>query len=303
MGNGTFHIVSESILREIERKKEMLVRHPDYCLLRNHKKQRALQTEALKHSVSLELEGYTTDSPEANRRKARERQRGERDIQLAFDWGIANYSLGHSFNDFLVFLETLGRKVEPYANRNGFRRDLENVRILGATWSPPNPKKILRELALFFSDNLHLLNPIEKGVHAHFHTARIHPFNDGNGRTTRLFQNILFQLGGYLPASINRSERIEYLNLIDRAVNSYVMKNSSLDSFVESSRERVIDAVIKGSLTEKERGYYHALGGVVVKSRMTLEQTEFYDFLALKVRDSMNAEAESLYGSFNSPKR
>lgn len=298
MGNGQFHIVSEAIIREIERKKQILDKHVAYDLLRSHKKRRALQTEALKHSVSLELEGYTTNTSEAARRKAHEKHRGEADIIQAFDWGILNYQEGEPVSP--QYIEELGKRVEPIANAKGFRRNGDNVRILGATWSPPRSEKLPRELALFYSDNSLIVNPVEKAVHAHFHVARIHPFNDGNGRTARLLQNIVLQKGGYLPAAISRSERGEYLALIDRAVDSYIIANGSLDYPMDAYREKVIDAVLKREgLTDKEKGYYAGLGEVILRARMTPQQTEFFNFLALKIRDTMNREAEKISGSYD----
>ena len=74
MGTGEFHLVSESVLREIDRKKERLEKLPTYHLDRSQKRQRILQQESAKHSVSLEFEGYTTSTAEETRKKAKEKK-------------------------------------------------------------------------------------------------------------------------------------------------------------------------------------------------------------------------------------
>ena len=52
-------------------------------------------------------------------------------------------------------------------------------------------------------------------LHAEF--ERIHPFNDGNGRTGRLVLNLLLVRYGYPPAVINKKDRNRYLDGLRRA--------------------------------------------------------------------------------------
>jgi fido (protein-threonine AMPylation protein) len=52
-------------------------------------------------------------------------------------------------------------------------------------------------------------------IHADF--ERIHPFNDGNGRTGRLVLNLLLVRHGYPPAVIHKKDRSRYLDGLRRA--------------------------------------------------------------------------------------
>jgi len=52
-------------------------------------------------------------------------------------------------------------------------------------------------------------------IHAEF--ERIHPFNDGNGRTGRLVLNLLLVRHGYPPAVIHKKDRSRYLDGLRRA--------------------------------------------------------------------------------------
>lgn len=50
-------------------------------------------------------------------------------------------------------------------------------------------------------------------THAEF--VRIHPFRDGNGRTSRLIMNYQLIKNGYLPVSIPVQDRSNYCKLLD----------------------------------------------------------------------------------------
>lgn len=75
MANNNFNLVNDCILREIKRKKELLTSNPHFHLNTCRRRKKALQKEAAKHSVSLEMEGYGTTNSEGRRLKAREQKR------------------------------------------------------------------------------------------------------------------------------------------------------------------------------------------------------------------------------------
>jgi len=65
-----------------------------------------------------------------------------------------------------------------------------------------------------FPENQHIIEDFA-ALHADF--ERIHPFNDGNGRTGRLILNLLLVRYGYPPAVINKADRGRYLDGLRRA--------------------------------------------------------------------------------------
>lgn len=59
------------------------------------------------------------------------------------------------------------------------------------------------------------LNPIEYAAWTHAEFVRIHPFIDGNGRTSRLLMNYQLMYAGFLPVSIAKEDRLEYYNALE----------------------------------------------------------------------------------------
>jgi Fic family protein len=52
---------------------------------------------------------------------------------------------------------------------------------------------------------------------AHYRLVAIHPFSDGNGRTTRLVMNVLLLRGGYPPVAVRPEDRKAYLDTLEHA--------------------------------------------------------------------------------------
>lgn len=93
-----------------------------------------------------------------------------------------------------------------------------DVAITGATHTPPTPNEMYKQLKFFYDDlkiNQEKLNPIEFAAWTHAEFVRIHPFIDGNGRTSRLIMNYQLMKNGFLPINIKVEDRLEYYNALD----------------------------------------------------------------------------------------
>lgn len=102
-------------------------------------------------------------------------------------------------------------------NAGRYRR--ENVTIKGATHIPPDYTK-LPELMEKLILNYHTWNryhPIIKAALLHGELVKIHPFVDGNGRTSRLIMNLDLMNSGYNPVIIKKEDRLKYYNALDKA--------------------------------------------------------------------------------------
>lgn len=284
-----FRLVNESILKEIDRKKKMLESVPDYHIHYSNGRKKNIQKEANKHSVSLELEMYDTNTSKGRKLKAREQNYCEKNLEIALNWALENYT-GEITDDFI---KKVGEKIDPRSNSRGYRSD--RVIVVGAQWSPPSPEKVEREMRYFAFENSCLENSIEKAIHAHFNLARIHPFSDGNGRTARLLQNIMLEHFGFLPATIRVSDRIEYLHLIDSAVASYKVAEGSFGEIEEYAYRELLRNLSEGLCSDKQQHFCRSTALKILNAKTTTEQHDFYNFIAFKIRDEFQQVWERIY--------
>lgn len=112
----------------------------------------------------------------------------------------------------------------------GIYRQVE-VRISGAGHRPPPPSEMYRQVKAFFADLPYKkdeLNSIELAAWMHAEFVRIHPFEDGNGRTSRMIMNYQLMAHGFLPISIAKENRLEYFE----ALEAYAVEQN-LERFTE----------------------------------------------------------------------
>ena len=102
-------------------------------------------------------------------------------------------------------------------NAGRYRR--ENVTIKGATHIPPDYLKVpeLMEKLVLNYENWNDFHPIIQAALLHGELVKIHPFVDGNGRTSRLLMNLDLMNHGYNPVIIKKEDRLEYYEALDKA--------------------------------------------------------------------------------------
>lgn len=94
----------------------------------------------------------------------------------------------------------------------------EEVVISGASHIPPARSEMYVQIKNFFAELVYKedLNPIELAAWTHVEFVRIHPFQDGNGRISRLIMNYQLMSYGFLPISIAKENRLDYYNALDK---------------------------------------------------------------------------------------
>lgn len=102
-------------------------------------------------------------------------------------------------------------------NAGRYRR--ENVTIKGVTHIPSDYLKVpelMGKLVLNY-ENCNDFHPIIQAALLHGELIKIHPFIDGNGRTSRLLMNLDLMNHGYNPVIIKKEDRLEYYEALDKA--------------------------------------------------------------------------------------
>ncbi len=116
----------------------------------------------------------------------------------------------------------------------------QEVRISGANHTPPTGNDMYIQIKNFYTDlewKSKKLNPIELAAWTHAEFVRIHPFIDGNGRTSRLIMNYQLMFNGFLPISIAKENRLEYYNVLEEyAVNRNLQSFSELIATLEEQQ-------------------------------------------------------------------
>ncbi len=124
-----------------------------------------------------------------------------------------------------------------------------DVYISGAQHTPPSPNEMYRQVKDFYADlgwKAQALDPIALAAWTHAEFVRIHPFPDGNGRTSRLLMNYQLLAQGFAPISIAKEDQLDYYN----ALEAYAV-DGDLAPFTE----------MVAALEEKQLDRYLAMAG------------------------------------------
>lgn len=95
-----------------------------------------------------------------------------------------------------------------------------NVRIAGSRHIPVQHFEVpveMEQLLQYYSREKTKLHPVVLAADVHWMLAGVHPFIDGNGRTSRLLMNLILINNGYVIANLkgDMSSREEYYNALE----------------------------------------------------------------------------------------
>ena len=189
--------------------------------------------KSLKESINLEWT-YNSNGIEGNTLTLRETQVVLEGITVGGK-SIKEHLEAINHEQAILFLDELVKDNEPISewniknihqlilkeidNENAGKYRGENVTIKGATHIPPDYIKVpelMGKLILNYEtwNNYH---PIIRAALLHGELVKIHPFVDGNGRTSRLLMNLDLMNIGYNPIIIKKESRLKYYEALDKA--------------------------------------------------------------------------------------
>ena len=95
-----------------------------------------------------------------------------------------------------------------------------NVIVAGASHAPPDSLHLIEEMQQFinwYEHEAQEMHPVERAARVHADFVKIHPFVDGNGRTSRLLMNFELMKAGFPPLVIPVEQRLDYYVALDKA--------------------------------------------------------------------------------------
>jgi len=112
----------------------------------------------------------------------------------------------------------------------------------------PEPQKIPSLVSELFYQMKLIENPIIRAIYFHHELIRIHPFVDGNGRTTRMAKNWILMYKFCPPIFISdKKEKKEYIESLEKSFlylnNEEPKWNNHFEVFFEQELDRIIKNV------------------------------------------------------------
>ncbi len=119
------------------------------------------------------------------------------------------------------------------------------VRISGSKHEPPQPymlDKLMEDYFIHYSKQKKILHPVILAAEMHERLVSIHPFIDGNGRTSRLVMNLILLSNGYTIANLkgDLQSRLDYYKALEA-----VQIDNNPDIFYHLVADHVLDSLQK----------------------------------------------------------
>ena len=174
-----------------------------------------------------------------------------------------------------TFSENLIRSLNQIVQQNIDRQWAGRYRnsaviIGGADHTPPEAleiSKLMRNLIKWVGENKKKIHPVELASILHHDLVFIHPFFDGNGRTSRLAMNIILMQAGFPLVIVLKNDRKKYyqtLSLADKG--NYV----PFVNFIARAVERTLDIYLKILMPSKRgKEKYISLADLAKDSKFT----------------------------------
>ena len=138
--------------------------------------------------------------------------------------------------------------------------------ITGSMHKPPDAYQVpqlMEEMVAWVKKSINKLHPVELATVAHHKLVHIHPFTDGNGRTARLFMNLILLQKGYPLVSILKNDRKKYYRALEKADKGEL---EDLGKFIAQAVERSMNIYLKAIQSGSRKGEELVLLSKLAKS-------------------------------------
>ena len=136
------------------------------------------------------------------------------------------------------------------------------VQVQGSRYVFPNYMKVaelMKDLFIWYKANKNTLHPVILAGEMHERLVTIHPFLDGNGRTSRLLMNLILLQNGFPIVNISgeKSERHEYYDALEEA-HIESSKESFLKFILKQEKKSLLEYVsmFSSNGNKSDKGYY-----------------------------------------------
>ncbi len=183
----------------------------------------------------------------------------------------------------IPFSETLIRNIHTLIVQNidgveaGLYRTYD-VRITGAKHTPPSGFDVplqMHDLISWYKKNKNKLDIITLATEMKHRFVAIHPFGDGNGRTSRILLNLILMKFGYPIVVILKNDRTKYYKALAKADKG---KIDDLVFFIAQAVERSLDLYIRAIQNSTKENTLLSLSKIAPQTKYSLE------YLSLLVR-------------------
>ncbi len=169
---------------------------------------------------------------------------------LHFLFGLIEHQKRHTISEQLIrTLQQLIIKDIEHSETGSYRQG--NVMITGSKHKPPpayQVPQLMEQMIIWARKNSDKLHPVELAAQAHHKLVHIHPFTDGNGRTARLFMNLILLQKGYPLVIILKNDRQKYYRSLEKADKGNVQDfEKFIAQAVERSMSIYLNAIQSGS--------------------------------------------------------
>lgn len=153
------------------------------------------------------------------------------------------------------------------------------VYIEGCDYTPPSAYEIpdqMKQLLEWLNNNPEELRPIEQAAVFHHKLVSIHPFDDGNGRVSRLLMNLLLINNGYTLTVIKKVDRKKYYDTLHKADNGNL---KPFVNFIARCVEQSLDIYLSAIEPSTKKNQFMSLAEA---AKLTPYSKEYLGLLARK---------------------